>query len=389
MTATSYIVASAAMEQVYRDCTPPPQPGLAIAGTPRYVRAMLAAAAGAPVAGHTRNIQHRETPMERRTLGRTGLEVSALGFGCGNVGGLMVRGTAADQERAVARALDLGINYFDTAPSYGDGQSERNLGRVLKTLHPDVLVGTKFRVEPTERGRMAETVTASLEASLRRLGLERVDLFQLHNPISDDGRPGALPARMVTEEVVPTLESLRRQGKTRWCGITALGEVAPLQRVIGSRTLDTAQVCYNLLNPSAGTVVPPGFPAQDFAGLLTRAREAGLGVIGIRVLAAGALSGVEARHPVAVPSVDPIASGPDYGEDVRRARTLDPIVREGYVESPIEAALRFAIAHDAMSTVLVGYSSLDQLEYAAACVNKGPLPRPALDRLAALWSALA
>ena len=68
--------------------------------------------------------------MDYRTLGKTGLRVSTLGFGCGNVGGLMVRGAPAEQERAVARAIELGINYFDTAPSYGDGQSEQNLGRV-------------------------------------------------------------------------------------------------------------------------------------------------------------------------------------------------------------------------------------------------------------------
>ena len=71
--------------------------------------------------------------MQTRTLGRTGLEVSVLGFGCGAVGGLMVKGNAADQERAVARALELGINYFDTAAMYGNGESERNLGRVCKT----------------------------------------------------------------------------------------------------------------------------------------------------------------------------------------------------------------------------------------------------------------
>src|SRR5438132_1527810 len=68
--------------------------------------------------------------MDYRTLGRTGLRVGVLGFGCGNVGGLLVRGTPAEQERAVARAVDLGLNYFDTAPLYGDGQSETNLGRV-------------------------------------------------------------------------------------------------------------------------------------------------------------------------------------------------------------------------------------------------------------------
>jgi aryl-alcohol dehydrogenase-like predicted oxidoreductase len=327
--------------------------------------------------------------MERRTLGRTGLEVSALGFGCGNVGGLMIRGTPGDQERAVARALELGIDYFDTAPSYGDGESERNLGRVLKALRLDVPVGTKFRIERAERGRLSEAVTASLEASLRRLGRERVDLFQLHNPISQDARGATLDAGTVLDEVMPALESLRRQGKIRFYGVTALGDAPALHRVIDARVFDTAQVCYNLLNPSAGTALPQGFPAHDFAGLLTRAREAAVGVIAIRVLAGGALSGVEARHPVAVPSVDPIGSGPDYRADVGRARPLEALVREGHAGSLIEAALRFAITSDAVATVLVGYSSLDQLEYAASCVTKGPLPRAALDRLATLWQTFA
>ncbi len=327
--------------------------------------------------------------MERRALGRTGLRVSTLGFGCGNVGGLMTRGSPADQERAVARALELGINYFDTAPSYGDGESERNLGRALRALRPEVLVGTKFRIEPAARRRVAEAVTSSLEASLRRLGMERVDLLQLHNHVLPDPRNDALGVGTVLDEVVPALEGLRRQGKLRFFGITALGDTAALHRVIGARLLDTAQVCYNLLNPSAGTALPPRFPAQDFAGLLGRAREAGVGVIAIRVLAAGALSAVETRHPLAARSVEPIASGPDYRADVQAASRLEALVREGHAESLIEAALRFAVASDAVSTVLVGYSSLDQLEYAAACVNKGPLARAALDRVRALWQSLA
>ncbi len=327
--------------------------------------------------------------MELRSLGKTGLAVSTLGFGCGNVGGLMVRGTRADQERAVARALELGINYFDTAPSYGDGESERSLGQVLRTLRAPVLVGTKFQIEPTEHGRVGEAVAAALEASLRRLQMERVDLFQLHNLIADGGPPGTVSARLVLEEVVPVLEGLRRQGKIRFLGISALGETAALHRVVGSRLLDTAQVCYNLLNPSAGVAVAPGFPAQDFASLLALAHETAIGVIGIRVLAAGTLSGVESRHPLAAPSVDPIASGPDYRADVRRAQRLAALVEEGHAGSLIEAALRFAIGNGAVSTVLVGYSSLEQLEYAARCVEKGPLPPAALQRLAALWSAFA
>src|SRR5580700_8142685 len=112
--------------------------------------------------------------MEKRRLGKTGLDVSLLGFGCGAVGGLMVGGAPADQERAVARALELGINYFDTAAQYGHGRSEENLGRVLKALKPDIYVGTQVRLPPTtEPGQIAAGIAAALDASLARLQLER------------------------------------------------------------------------------------------------------------------------------------------------------------------------------------------------------------------------
>src|SRR5260221_3984697 len=151
--------------------------------------------------------------MEKRKFGRTGLQVSLLGFGCGAVGGLMVKGAAADQERAVARAIDLGINYFDTAQMYGDGESERNLGRVLKSLKPDVYVGTKVRLPPTERGQIGAAINASLEASLKRLGRDSIDLFQFHNAIVGTTKGADFAAEAVLEEVVPAFERLRQQGK--------------------------------------------------------------------------------------------------------------------------------------------------------------------------------
>jgi len=248
--------------------------------------------------------------MQSRSLGKTGLTVSTLGFGCGNVGGLIIRGTPAERERAVARAMELGVNYFDTAPSYGDGESERNLGQVLKALRARVHVGTKFRLDPHDLHDIPGAVARSLDQSLKRLAMERVDLFQLHNRIESARGAGALSLGDVLNEVVPAVRKLRQQGKVGFCGITALGETRALHQAIDSGTIDTAQVCYNLLNPSAGFAVPSGFPAQDFGGLLNRTRERRMGVIVIRVLAAGALSGVEARHPVAVPSVDPIATAP-------------------------------------------------------------------------------
>ena len=109
-----------------------------------------------------------------------------------------------------------------------------------------------------------------------------------------------------------------------------------------------------------------------------------MGVINIRVLAAGALSGTEDRHPLGSPRVEPIGSGGSTRIDVERARRLDPLIREGHAESLVDAALRFAIANDAVSTVLVGYSTLDQLEYAARAINKGPLSPAALSRLGEL-----
>ncbi len=326
--------------------------------------------------------------MTYRELGRTGLRVSTLGFGCGNVGGLMIRGAPAERERAVARAVELGINYFDTAPSYGDGQSERNLGAVIRAVRPPGYVGTKFRLDPADMGDVRGAVARSLESSLARLGLDHVDLLQLHNPIAGERSARALGVKDVIGEVIPALEALEKQGKTRFWGITALGDTAALHRVLAA-PLYTAQVCYNLLNPSAGVEVPPWFPAQDFGRLLDRARERRVGAIIIRVLAAGALSGEATRHPVAVPTVEPIATGPDYASDVERARALRALVDEGHAGSLVEASLRFPLSSEAVSTVLLGYSSLAHLEEAAAAVAKGPLPPAATARLSALWTDFA
>jgi aryl-alcohol dehydrogenase-like predicted oxidoreductase len=327
--------------------------------------------------------------MEYRVLGRTDLRVSVLGFGCGNVGGLMVRGARAERERAVARALELGVNFFDTAPAYGDGVSEEHLGETLETLRARCLVATKVRLGPDGLGDPAKAVTRSLETSLRRLRRDRVDLLQLHDPVRAAGAGGEPGADEVLERILPALEALRRAGKVGFVGMTALGDTPAIHRVLAAGTVDSAQVCFNLLNPSAGVAVPRGFPAQDFDRLLARTRAQRIGVVVIRVLAAGALSGELARHPIAVPAVDPIASGPDYATDVGRARALRVLVDEGHATSLVEAALRFPLGSDAVSTVLLGYSSLEHLEAAAAAMAKGPLSPDALARLEVFWKDMA
>jgi aryl-alcohol dehydrogenase-like predicted oxidoreductase len=326
--------------------------------------------------------------VDKRRLGKTGLDVSLLGFGCGAVGGLMVGGTPADQERAVARALELGVNYFDTAAQYGNGRSEENIGRVIRSLKlKDIYLGTKVRLPATEPGQIAAGITAALEASLTRLQLERVDLYQFHNAIVGSTAGGSFAVESMLEEVVPAFEKLVQQGKIGHYGITAVGETASLLRVVDARAFETAQVSFNLLNPSPGAAVPKGFPAQDFSNLLAHTEAANMGVINIRVLAGGALSGSEERHALNSPAPDPIGSGSSYKTDVERARRFMPLVREGLADSLIELALRYVIAHQAISTVLVGIATLEQFEIAARAINKGPLSPGALARVAEIQAS--
>ena len=325
--------------------------------------------------------------MEYRPLGNTGLRVSEIGFGCGNVGGLMIRGEHRQQVEAVARAMDLGINYFDTAPSYGDGQSETNLGRVINELSADVYVGTKFRVTTHDPGRIKANVITSVEESLTRLQREQVDLMQMHNHVGSVAEGGSVSPEETMGEVVDALRELREQGKVRYFGMTAVGETAPLHRIIDSGALNTVQSVYNLVNPSAGTEVPSGFDMPDYGDLIGRASDNGMGILVIRVLAAGALSGEPARHPVAVPTVAPIGSGRDYGQDQARADGFRFLQQEGYVSGLVEASLRFVLGNAGVSSVLVGYSSLDHLEQAVEFAGKGPLPAEAVARLPEVWAS--
>jgi aryl-alcohol dehydrogenase-like predicted oxidoreductase len=328
--------------------------------------------------------------MEMRPFGRSGLTLSGLGFGCGAVGGLMVRGAPADQERTIARALDVGINYFDTAVVYGDGESEKNLGRALAALKPaNAVVGTKVRLRSADFSRIGAAAAESLEASLRRLGRPDVDIFHLHNAITLAGGGESLSVAQVLGKVVPAFERLREQGKTRLIGITAVGETAALHQVVDAGAFQSAQVSYNMLNPSAATAIPPGYPAQDYGRLLARTEAAGIGVIGIRVLAGGALSGSAVRHPIASPPPAPIGSGSTYEADLARAQRLAPLVAEGFAGSLAEAAIRFVISHAGIGTILVGMASPEEFEGALGAVRKGPLPGPALDRLAALQQDFA
>lgn len=319
--------------------------------------------------------------IEKRRLGRTGLDVSVLTFGCGAVGGLMVKGDAAEQERAAALALDHGVNFFDTAPQYGDGMSETNLGVLLKKLKPTAVIGTKVRIASADRGRIAARIGEAIDESLKRLGREHVDLYQLHNVLAPDGSGETITAKQILDEVIPAFDRLRKAGKIRFKGFTALGDMGEIDRVVAAGVFDTAQICLNALNPSAVARIATGYPGQDYRRLMARAHEAGIGTICIRALAGGALSGETARHPRGWAVVAPIGSGADYGRDVERARRFRPLVAEGHAADLVELATRYVITQPSLSTTQVGVATYEQVAGAIAAVEKGPLGPAALARI--------
>lgn len=319
--------------------------------------------------------------MEKRDFGNTGLAVSRLTFGCGAVGGLMTKGDAADQDRAIHWARDHGVNFFDTAASYGDGISEENLGRALNGQTDGLVISTKVGLGNADLADVDGVITRSLEASLKRLKLDHVDIFQLHNTLGRADFRGSLTIDQIMDAVVPAFDKLRDSGKVRFLGFTAKGEPDDVHRLIECGVFHSAQVFYNLLVPSAGEAVPAGYPADDFRQLLNISADYGVGAIGVRVLAGGALSGSEERHPLGMAAVTPIGSDSDYKTDVERARQFLPLVEAGHADSLPELAIRYAISHPALPTTEIGIATLDELQQATSAVNKGPLSADALAQI--------
>jgi len=259
---------------------------------------------------------------------------------------------------------------------------------MLNELSAEVYVGTKYSLGEADPSDLKAEVIQSVEASLKRLGREQVDLIQLHDRISSQTN---LTVRSITVsdvlgEVREALDVLKSQGKVRYYGMTGVGEPGGIKEVVASGMVNTVQTVYNLINASAGATAPPGFDMPDYDRLIDLAAEKQVGVIVIRVLAAGALTGIAERHPVAVPSVAPIGSSRDFQQDEARAREFAFLVDEGFTDDLAEASVRFALSNMGVSTVLVGYSGLEHLEKSVRYAAKGPLPAEALARLPQAWS---
>ena len=326
--------------------------------------------------------------MKINRFGDTELQVSELGFGCGAVGGLMVLGDHKEMMNTVEYAIDSGINYFDTARMYGDGLSEIHTGAILRELDKtDLLIGTKVRIAGDEFEDIAKTISDQIENSLQRLGIDTVDIVYTHNTIGAERNvsSGTLSVEDLNS-IVEVFEKAAASGKLRYWGFNGLGETDSIKEALVQYSPSGIHTCYNMLNPTSGYQLTKTFPYQNYEELMKAASGAGIGTVGIRILAGGALSGSLERHPIAQQNVAPIATSSTFQEDVSRTSAFEFLHKEGFVDNLVEASVRFAISNDNLDTALIGLSNFDQLKQAIDYANQGPLPKEALDKISEIWS---
>lgn len=311
--------------------------------------------------------------MIYRTLGATGIKVSAVAFGAGPVSGLMTGSDFAAQCETVQRALDVGINWFDTAPGYGAGASETNLGRVLAELGAAnrVHIATKVRVPPEALDDPGGYVRRSAEESLERLRVPRVTLLQLHNGITL--ARGAEPASITPADILDgnslllALAELQEDGLVEFIGLTGTGHASAMRDVVRLGAFDTIQVPFNALNPTAG-VSTPLEGETDYGNIIRHCSETGMGVFAIRVFAGGALfDQPPSAHTLKTPYF-PLAL---YERDAERAGHLRDRLAGRLTMT--EFAIRFVLSHPAVSSAIIGFGSPGHVdEVARVCFD--PLP---------------
>lgn len=321
--------------------------------------------------------------MKTRRFGRTGLQVSELVFGGGWVGGLLIDQDDETRRTAIRRALQSGINFIDTAPSYGQGASEQALGWLLKEVDQQPYVSTKFEIDLNRLDDIPGQIERSLEASLERLQRDSVDLLQLHNRIEPQLGERGLTTDIILGRngVADSLDRLRGQGLFRYMGITALGDAGSCAEVIKSGRFDSAQVYYNLLNPSAGQAVPDNWSSQNFGGIIDACKANDIAVMNIRVFAAGVIA-TDRRHGREVQ----VSKAFDIKAEEHRARTVFEALGERY-GTRAQTAIRFALANPDISCVVFGLAELEHLDQAVAAAEMGPLPEEALTALQRLYDS--
>ncbi len=330
--------------------------------------------------------------MKYRALGRTGLDVSEIGFGAWGIGGRTVGATSygdTDDRTSLAalgRALDRGITLYDTSSAYGDGHSEELLGQAFASRRSDVVIATKAGYDswdrPPDFSPAAEA--ASAEASLRRLRTDYIDLFQLHNPPPEALREGALPAEM---------SRLQKAGKIRAWGVSAKSPVEALMALTDCEA-GVVQANFNMMDVRAETsgllaeaqCAPRGYPRRPLLRLPVGHDRAGRFCLSFAAVSSVIPGILTPGRDTVFPAGDhrlgwsqaQIDNWIDGAADLLQAVDASPGV-EG-----ARSALRFCLSFAAVTSVIPGILTPAEAEANAAAGDLGPLPAAVVEKVLAI-----
>ena len=304
--------------------------------------------------------------MEYRELGRTGWQLSAISFGGWAIGGTW--GPVDDRESLATlhRAVDLGVNFFDTADVYGDGRSERLLGQLRRERGETLYIATKAgrRLDPhTADGYNHQNLTAFVERSLKNLGTDTIDLLQLHCPPTEV---------YYSPEVFGILDDLVKQGKIRYYGVS-VEKVEEGLKAIEYPGVQSVQIIFNIFRQR---------PAELFFSEVKRRR---VGILARVPLASGMLTGKMTRDTTFSPD-DHRAfnrqgeafdrgetfSGVDFEAGLQAVEALRPLVPEGMTMA--QFALRWILMSDAVTCTIPGAKRPAQVEENVRAADLQPLP---------------
>jgi aryl-alcohol dehydrogenase-like predicted oxidoreductase len=330
---------------------------------------------GCPISPRARAIYR--AAMNERKLGRTGFAVSEVSFGAWAIGGTWGEVDDAQSLRALHRAVDTGMNFFDTADVYGDGRSERLIARLRKERREPFYVTTKAgrRLQPhTADGYNLKNLSAFVERSLRNLEVDAIDLLQLHCPPPEVyGRP----------EVFGALDELVRQGKIRFYGVS-VETVDEARRALRHENVQSVQIIFNMFRPK---------PAESFFAEAARAK---VGVIARVPLASGLLTGKLGAATKFAPDdhrnfnregqafdQGETFSGVPYEDGLKAVEELRPLAAAGATLAQI--ALRWILMFPEVTCTIPGAKTPAQVDDNARAAALPPLDAAAMTRVEGVY----
>ena len=317
--------------------------------------------------------------MKNIKLGRTDLNVSEVVLGGGWVGGLFIDPSYEVMEKALETSIESGINWIDTAETYSEGQSEKNIGDLLSALpvKDKLYISSKARLDPKSSESFESQIDRKLDNSLKRLKTDKLDLYQLHNKITFEEGVETLTSAQILEKngVCDIMEKIKEDSRVDHIGLTALGDTKPIRDVVNTGCFDTAQIYYNLLNPTATFKEKGIWNDQDFSNLVSDCQTQNMGILGIRVFAAGLLA-TDIRHGREIPVTHMI----DIKEEERRVQRIYKVVGQTY-GNRAQLAVRYGLSAESLHCTVLGLATLEHLQNAIQAVEMGPLPEDVLEKI--------